>query len=153
MANNFTCQIPHSNGNAIIIDVIIAFCLQFEDSAKEISVKVKGLVDTGASGSCISQRLVSACRLEKLSALKIISAQGASIVPVYEVDMILPNNTRFNRMSVMEVATSGKFDVIIGMDILSKCDFAVSNSGENLTFTMRFPTAKTPIDFTKQGEN
>lgn len=152
MKNSFTCIFPHSEQNAIIIDVKISFHLAFEDSDKTFSVKAKALIDTGAQGSCISRRLASACRLEQISAMKILSAQGESIVPVYEIDFTLPNNAKFCQIPVMEISGNKNFDIIIGMDILTKCDFAVSNPNNNLVFTMRTPPEKSPIDFCSKEE-
>lgn len=152
MQNSFTCCFPHSDRNAIIIDIEISFRLAFEDSSKVFSVKSKALIDTGAQGSCISRRLASACRLEQISAMKILSAQGESIVPVYEIDFSLPNNAKFSQIPVMEISGNKNFDIIIGMDILTRCDFAVSNPKSNLIFTMRTPPEGTPIDFCSQEE-
>lgn len=147
MSNAFTVRFPHSDKNAIIIDVAIEFVLPYEN--KKLSVTVKALIDTGANGSCISRRLASACRLERVSAMRILAAQGRSIAPVYEVDFRLPNGSVFQKIPVMEVAGSPSFDAIIGMDILTKSDFAVSNVDGNLIFTMRIPSENKEIDFCK----
>lgn len=40
-------------------------------------------------------------------------------------------------------------DVIIGMDILSQGDIALTGDSDGLVFSMRFPSKKEPIDFSK----
>ena len=134
---------------AIILDVELLVSTIIEKEENTISIKTKALVDTGANGSCISNRLVSACRLHPVSAMKMISAQGMSIAQVYEVSMILPNGIQFSAIPVVEVAGSKAFDIIIGMDILSSCDFAFSSDDQESCFSLRIPSAKKLIDFTE----
>ncbi len=134
---------------AIILDVELLVSTIIEKEENTVSIKTKALVDTGANGSCISNRLVSACRLHPVSAMKMISAQGMSIAQVYEVSMILPNGIQFSEIPVVEVAGSKAFDIIIGMDILSNCDFSFSSDDNESCFSLRIPSAKKLIDFTE----
>lgn len=149
MSDTFTTLIPFSQKNAIIINAEVLFELPLDQSVKYASIKIKALVDTGANGTCISKRLSSACHLPAVSAMKIFSAQGASVVPVYKMNIKLPTGTEFKNVLATEVAGSEHFDVIIGMDILSQGDFALTSNEDNLVFSMRFPSDKIPIDFTK----
>ena len=135
---------------AILIDVELIVSAIIGKQEKPVSIKTKALVDTGANGSCISQRLVSACRLKPISAMKMISAHGVGIAQVYETSIILPTGITFSAVPVVEVAGSKSFDVIIGMDILTKCDFAFSSNGKESCFSMRIPSANALIDFTKE---
>ena len=149
----YTCLFPYSQKNAIIVDS--AFCTEIYNSneTKYIEVKVKALIDTGANGTCISHRLASACNLERVSVMKIVSAQGTGLAPVYKADIRLPCGTLFENVLVTEVAGSDNFDVIIGMDILSKGDIALTGSNEGIVFSMCFPTRNNPIDFSTQLQN
>lgn len=148
MFDTFTCNIPFGQ-NAIIVDAEISFELPLKESPKYAAIKVKALIDTGANGTCISHRLASACQLEPVSAMKIVAANGEGIVPVYKASVKLPTGTAFENVLVTEVSGSPHFDVIIGMDILSKCDIALSSGENSLVFSMRFPSKKEPIDFGK----
>ena len=143
----YTKCFPYSNKNAIIVDS--EFCTEIEnnDETKYLQVKVKALIDTGANGTCISHRLASACNLERVSVIKIISAQGTGLAPIYKADIKLPCGTIFQNILVTEVAGSEKFDIIIGMDILSKGDIALTGSSEGIVFSMCFPSRQRPIDF------
>lgn len=145
---SFSIKLP-VNTPAIIFDVELHIPVIDGNFEKIIAVKSKALVDTGANSSCISKRLASACQLRPVSALKMISAHGMSIAQVYEVSISLPNDTVFSSLSVVEVEGSRLFDVIIGMDILSKSDFAFSLNNNESCFSMRIPSKKEVIDFTK----
>lgn len=147
--NTFTCKIPKSVKNAVILDIEIGFNLKYDNELQYAVLKTKALIDTGANATCISSRISKGLRLERVSSMKISSAQGVSLVPVYEMDLTLPCGTKFSKLSVLEVAGSQNFDVIIGMDILSCGDIAFSNDENNLVFSMRFPSKKEPIDFSK----
>lgn len=149
MSDSFTCHIPSFQKNAIIIDVEVLFEMPALENAKYASIKIKALIDTGANGTCISHRLSSACHLPPVSAMKIFSAQGASIVPVYKMSIKLPTGTEFKNVLATEVAGSENFDAIIGMDILSQGDFALTSDKNGLVFSLRFPSKNEPIDFTK----
>jgi predicted aspartyl protease len=57
------------------------------------------LVDTGASGSCISNRFAKDAGLVSFFRRKCHTAQGSHIVPVYRLDVIMPNNVLFADMA------------------------------------------------------
>ena len=145
---SFSVRIP-LNAQAIILDVELHIPVIDGNSEKIISIKTKALVDTGANSSCISKRLASACSLRPVSALKMISAHGMSIAQVYEVSISLPNDVVFPSLSVVEVEGSRLFDVIIGMDILSKSDFVFSSDNEKSCFSLRIPSKNELIDFSR----
>lgn len=147
---SFTIRCPKPHKNSIIVDVILSFYVYFAEVPRQIEIKVKALIDTGANGSCISRRLVEACRLEKKSAITVFSIQGESEVPVYEVDFTLPNGMKFENIPVMEIPGSKKFDVIIGMNILAQCDVALTNDENGLVFSMRCPSRNQAIDFCEE---
>ena len=140
------------NTPTIIIDVELFIPIIADNEEKVVSIKTKALIDTGANSSCISERLALACKLRPVSALKIVSAHGMSIAQVYEISLKLPNEILFKTVPVVEVSGSKFFDVIIGMDILSKGDFAFSSNENESCFTFRIPSANQVIDFTKEKE-
>lgn len=145
----FSITLP-LNTPSIIIDTELFIPVITEGTEKIVSIKTKALVDTGANSSCISERLATACRLKPISALKMISAHGTSIAQIYEVSIKLPNEILFESVPVVEISGSKSFDVIIGMDILSKSDFAFSSNNTESYFSMRIPSAKKVIDFSQK---
>ena len=60
------------------------------------------------------------------------------------MDLLLPNNVHVPDVPVVdtEIGDQG-IDVLIGMDIISMGDFAVSNHDGKLVFTFRIPSIKT----------
>jgi hypothetical protein len=46
-----------------------------------------------------------------------------------------------------EIIPSGAFDMIIGMNIISRGDFALSNSEGKTIMSFRIPSSNVPIDF------
>jgi len=67
----------------------------------------------------------------------------------YMVNIWLPNKVVFGELRVTEGKLSGETEVLIGMDIISSGDFAVTNYDGKTVFTFRFPSAEC-IDFVKK---
>jgi hypothetical protein len=63
------------------------------------------------------------------------------------VDILLPNMVSVRDVYVTEFIDDGDFDVIIGMDIITCGDFAISNYGRKTVVSFRVPAQKPPIDF------
>ena len=111
------------------------------------------LVDTGSTGSCISRRFAAGAQLKAYKRSKIRGFHGISIVPVYCVDVLLPNGILFTNMDVAEFQSNNDFDFIIGMNILRMGDMALTNAKGNMVFSFRIPPSETHIDFVKEGNN
>jgi len=104
-----------------------------------------GLWDTGATGSVISKAVVEKLKLQPIGMTRVLHANGESLVNVYVINLFLPKQIAFQFVKVTEGILSG-LDLLIGMDIITYGDFAVSNIGGNTTFSFRIPSAK-EIDF------
>lgn len=96
--------------------------------------------DTGATGSVITKKVAEKCSIEPIRMAEVHHAKGKSRTNVYLVNIFLPNKVLVPMLSVTEGDLSGKVDVLIGMDIISIGDFAVSNCGGRTTFTFRMPS-------------
>lgn len=107
--------------------------------------KYTGLWDTGASGTVITKKVVDDLKLLPVGKTKVNHADGESIVNVYYVNIFLPNQVGFKFVKVTE-GKLGNIDILIGMDIITKGDFAVTNFGGKTTFTFRVPSLE-EIDF------
>lgn len=145
----FTIDIPNNHRHAIVIEIHLEFPILANGKLATASVKTHALIDTGANGSCVSSRLASACHLNRIASVKVNSINGRIVMPVYKTDLILPNNLRFQDIPVMEFPGGSDFEVIIGMDILSKGDVAITNANNETVFSMRIPSSDEHIDFTK----
>jgi uncharacterized protein YchJ len=64
------------------------------------------------------------------------------------INIILRNNVGIPYLRVTEGIIHGSYDVLIGMDIINKGDFAVTNKDGKTAFSFRTPSVEC-IDFTK----
>lgn len=109
--------------------------------------KYLALWDTGATGSVITKKVIEELKLEPTGITKAFHAQGDGIVNTYLVNILLPNSVGFISLAVTE-GVLNEMDVLIGMDIISSGDFAITNFEGNTTFTFQVPSTK-KIDFVK----
>jgi len=114
-------------------------------------VEFKALWDTGATASVISTEVVKELNLSPISQCKAYHAQGASIVNVYLVDIVLPNKVVISGVRVTEGRLNG-FGVLIGMDIINLGDFALTHRDGKTVFSFQVPSTH-EYDFVKQIQN
>lgn len=103
------------------------------------------LWDTGATNSVITERVAKALGLVAAGKMNVHGVNGPAIVNYYVVDIILPGGISATRI-VSEGKSAGDWDVLIGMDIISHGDFAVSNYNGVTTFSFRVPS-RTVTDY------
>jgi hypothetical protein len=115
-------------------------------------VDFTALWDTGATGSVISQRVVQACQLRSIGTRKVNHVQGSTEdVPSYAVNVKLPSDVEFQDLRVILGNLRG-YDVLIGMDIISLGDFAITHPDGNTKFSFRIPS-QAAIDFAKANNH
>ena len=102
--------------------------------------------DTGATRSMITKRVVEDLGLPAAGYSKVFHVGGVDDnVPGYYVNLALLTEVHFARVNVLQ----GKLldtDVLIGMDIINRGDFAVSNRDAATTFSFRIPSVES-FDF------
>jgi hypothetical protein len=106
------------------------------------------LWDTGAQGSCISNRVASLLGLSSVAQCEVAGINGVHRSNIYLADIILPDNLGVTDVQVTEFFNKEEYDAIIGMDIITLGDFSISNFDKKTMVSFRFPPG-TPIDFTK----
>ena len=95
--------------------------------------------DTGATGSCISQRIVENYKLVPVSVSGITTPTGSTHRSVYVVNFYLPNGFVIPGVSAIGTELTG-FDALIGMDIIGLGDFVVSSYEGKTAFSFRMPS-------------
>lgn len=106
------------------------------------SLESIALLDTGASVTCISSDVVSKLGLVATGKKNIKTPSGSSTVNTYLVSVILPDDVNITDVEACDSAIGDQgLDVLIGMDIITRGDFAVSNYNGTTTFTFRIPSA------------
>lgn len=98
------------------------------------------LWDTGAMQSLVTQRVVDDLGLNAESYTKVFHVGGAaSNVPRYFINLVVLTDIHFPNLQVVHGRFPGT-DVIIGMDIINRGDFAVSNRNDATSFSFRIPS-------------
>ena len=105
------------------------------------SVRVLALWDTGATNSCISDEVAKQLCLIPTGKEEIRTPSGCSIRNAYLVDVCLPNNVVIDNLKVIDSAIGAQgIGMLIGMDIIQRGDFSVSNYKGKTIFTFRIPS-------------
>jgi predicted aspartyl protease len=109
-------------------------------------IKVRAAWDTGAEQSLISVESAKRLNLQSLSVSDIIMPTGETAsCNVYLVNVYLANGRKVSPLAVLE-GMPGEYDMLIGMDIITLGDFAVTNGNGATVFSFRMPSMDT-IDF------
>ena len=104
--------------------------------------------DTGSTGSVISQKVVETCRLQPIGMTRAQTAAGERNCEVYLINLMLPNGVGFPRIHVTKMDLGPRTDLLIGMDIITRGDFALTHKNGKTCFTFQCPSLE-EIDFTK----
>jgi predicted aspartyl protease len=149
----YTYSIPKDQNNAIIIPVEVGVSLPIPGvpPSKKAKINVRALIDTGASGSCISKRFADNFQLKAFSMGKVHTAKGEDVRPRYYVDIYLPNGLMKRNMDVIEFSDNpgSSFDFIIGMNIIKDGDMSITNANSQMVFSFRMPPNYLHIDYEK----
>ena len=100
---------------------------------------VRAIWDTGATNSVINQKVVDACGLVATGAAQCQGVHGNSIVDTYFVNIMLPNGIGHAMIRVSK-GDLGTADMLIGMDLITLGDFAVTNKDGQTMFSFRYPS-------------
>jgi len=110
------------------------------------------LWDTGASCSCISHDVAAKLRLIPIGKRTIQTPTGRETVNRYLVDIVLPNDVTVDSVEVCESEIGAQgLNLLVGMDIITIGDFAVSNHNKQTVFSFRVPPQK-HIDFVAKNK-
>ena len=119
---------------------------RLEEKPEPVAVRYQCLWDTGATISAITKRVATDLGLATEALIPIQHAGGVSVdVPQHYVNLQLPGGMLIVGRAVAQLPLAS-FDVIVGMDIISRGDFAISNFDGVTTFTFRIPSVA-ELDF------
>jgi gag-polyprotein putative aspartyl protease len=107
----------------------------------------KALWDTGATHTCISDRLAAQMGLAIVDIVQVATANGIVRVPTYFAQIKLSNGLIISDLELDQFQFSNdECDLIVGMDIITQGDFSITNVGGKTVFSFRIPTLST-IDY------
>lgn len=114
-------------------------------------IQYNGIWDTGATNTVINKKVADDLNLKPISMTLVRHAKGEEMSNVYLVNIMLPNKVGFQNVRVTEGLLSGA-DVLIGMDIINRGDFAITHRDGKTTFSFRIPSTG-HIDFVEEHKN
>jgi hypothetical protein len=123
----------------------------FDPAAREAHpsfFEFRAVWDTGSTGSVISQTVVDKCRLQPIGMTKAQTAGGERNCEVYLINLMLPNGVGFPRIHVTKMELGPRTDLLIGMDIITRGDFALTHRNGKTCFSYQCPALQ-EIDFTR----
>lgn len=99
----------------------------------------KAIRDTGATNTCITEKVAVECGLPVIGTAEVHHANGKDTVDVFLASLYLPNGVatpviRVNKAKLVNA------DILIGMDIIGQGDFAISNFKGITQFSFRMPS-------------
>jgi hypothetical protein len=109
--------------------------------------------DTGATNTVITSKVVAELGLKPSGKVKVrgVGPAGTSQEHdsnTYLINILLPNNVNIVGVRVSENAVDG-CDVLIGMDVITTGDLAITNHNSKTTFSFRAPACE-EIDFVSE---
>lgn len=108
--------------------------------------------DTGSTASAISQKVVATCGLQPIGMTKAQTAGGERNCELYLINLMLPNGVGFPRIHVTKMDLGPRTDLLIGMDIITRGDFALTNRNGRTCFRFQCPSSE-DIDFAQQSHS
>lgn len=107
------------------------------------SLEVPAVWDTGATRTCVSTVLAEKLGLESRGTSTAITPSGRDVFPSFLVNLELPNGVTVNDLKVVGTQIhKQRLGVLIGMDVITQGDFAVSCKAGRTQFTFRMPSVE-----------
>lgn len=116
-----------------------------DSEAHPVFHELNAIWDTGAMRSTISTQIAQQLNLMPLGQTRVCHADGESICNYYLVNLLLPNKIEIKMLMVNDGKLTDT-DMLIGMDVISMCDFAITDSGAETKFSFQIPSSL-DIDF------
>ena len=110
------------------------------------SNRFAALWDTGACGSVINSEVVARLGLMPSGTTEVFTANGLALQEIFDISIYLPGGLLIDCEVTCAELTTGHFSCLIGMDVIGKGDFAISNFEGKTVFSFRYPSLET-IDF------
>lgn len=103
------------------------------------SFQTTALWDTGATRSSITKKVVEELNLPVIGMTKLQHAGGLQDTNTYLTNILLPQGVLIGNITATEVV-SGSFGMLIGMDIITMGDLAISNNQNDTWLSFRMPS-------------
>ena len=111
-----------------------------EDSEQPPKLEYEAIWDTGTSTSIISAKVVEDLDLKPIGIVEVETPTGSRQANSYLVNVRLPHGVEIGKITVVCTGVLSSADAIIGMDIITLGDFALTNCEGKTVFSFRFPS-------------
>ncbi len=112
-------------------------------------ISTKAIWDTGATNSVVTENIANTIGLSTAGMVQVTGVHGPKTVNRYYVNITLNNKKISLDVPVTEcssLSTDESIGVLIGMDIITKGDFAITNFNGSTIMSFRVPSIQ-HIDF------
>jgi len=134
-----------------LVDAILTPVELYYDVYDEVtSYLTNALWDTGAMLSVISPEVVTKLNLDIVDTIKIAGINGESLAEVAIISIHFPNGAIIEDVRVAICDMSPGNEMIIGMDVITQMDIAITNGNGQTQFSFAMPPFEDRIDFSKR---
>jgi hypothetical protein len=130
-----------------IITPVTLYSVPFNSS---LTLTTDALWDTGATMSAITPEIQQKLQLIPIDKKEITGVHNTEIVDVVLITLELPNSVIKKKIKVAVCKMTLKIDIILGMDIISLGDFALSNGNDQTLLSFASPSFQEKTDFSKR---
>ena len=107
--------------------------------------------DTGATATMITMHVAESLDLPVRGFTDVVGVHGSANRPIFLITLILAEGLIFEEFKVIgAISLPDEHEAILGMDIITQLDFAVTNFGGSTTHSIRYPSMQ-EIDFEVEG--
>jgi hypothetical protein len=115
-----------------------------------LTVSANALWDTGATMSAITPEIQNKLKVAPVDKKTIAGIHSIKEVDVVLITIELPNRVIKQTIKAAVCDMASNSEMLIGMDIISLGDFALSNGNDQTLFSFAVPPFKDKIDFSKR---
>jgi hypothetical protein len=106
------------------------------------AAQFEAIWDTGATATAISEAVVAACGLKPVGMVRAQTPAGTMNCEGYVVNLTVNHKVTFPWVHVTKANLGPNTGVLIGMDVITLGDFAVTNKDGQTCFSFRYPAAE-----------
>jgi predicted aspartyl protease len=133
------------------IDTEVELFSAFGDPCRGITANA--VWDTGATISVITPTVAQKLGVLPIDRMEITGVNNISEVDVVDVSVLLPGNILIQNLRVPVCTIDEHTDILIGMDIITRGDFAMCNAANQTQFSFAVPPFPEKIDFMVKRAN
>ena len=134
-----------------MVDAILTPVELFSDVYDEVtSYLTNALWDTGAMVSVVSPEIAEKLKLDIVDTIQIVGINGESLAEVAVLSIHFPNGAVIEDVRVAICSMSPGNEMIIGMDVITQMDIAITNGGEQTQLSFAIPPFENRIDFSNR---